>query len=235
MSDHVEAALRELARDVRTPAPGAAFEDAVRARIESMPPRRPTTRNRLRWIVAGVVALLLGGLAASPVGATVAEWLNFHGVMVRDGEPGSSDSPTVPSEPPSEPSPSGTAGSTFRPLTPQELGEPDGLSVGADGRLVSMSWTDGDRTIRLDQFEADLDPMFWKSSPDAVHVLVEGQDALWFPSPHEVVVTYDGGEPETYPARLAARTLVVPWAGRTVRLEGDLTLERAVQIAASLQ
>ena len=113
--------------------------------------------------------------------------------------------------------------------------EPDGLSVSADGRLVSMSWKDGDRTIRLDQFDAELDPMFWKSSPDVRYVRVNGQDALWFPSPHEVVVVYDGGDPETYPPRLAARTLVVPLAGLTLRLEGDLSLERAMQIASSLQ
>lgn len=229
MSDHVEAALRELAREVRTPAPSIGLEEAVRARIESTRARRP--RTRIRWIVAGVGALLLGGLAVSPVGATVAEWLNFHGVMVRDQDTGPSDIPVVPSEP----STSGTSRATFRPLVPKKLGEPDGLSVGAGGRLVSMSWTDGDRTIRLDQFEAELDPMFWKSSPDARHVLVDGRDALWFPSPHEVVVTDEGGDPETYPPRLAARTLVVPWAGLTVRLEGDLRLHRALQIAASLE
>jgi len=229
VSDHVEAALRELARDVRTPAPGAGLEEAVRARIESARPSRPRTRTR--WIVTGVVALLLTGLAVSPVGATVAEWLNFHGVMVRDQDTGLPGTPAVPSEP-STPE---TGRATFRPLVPEELGEPDGINVGAGGRLVSMSWTDGDQTIRLDQFKAELDPFFWKSSPDARLVLVNGQDALWFPSPHEVVVTYDGGDPETYPPRLAARTLVVPWAGLTVRLEGDLSLDRAVQIAGSLE
>ena len=230
MSDRVEAALRELAREVRTPAPGAGLEQAVLARIESKRPSRP--RTRLRWIVTGVVALLTG-LAVSPVGATVAEWLNVHGVMVREQDAGLPDTPTPTV--PSEPSTPETGRATFRPLVPEELGEPDGLSVGAGGRLVSMSWTRGDRTIRLDQFEADLDPMFWKSSPDAVHVLVEGQDAIWFPSPHEVVVTDEGGDPETYPPRLAARTLVVPWRGLTVRLEGAFSLDRAVQIAASLE
>ena len=229
MSDHVEAALRELAHDLRTPAPSAGLEEVVRARIESTQPSRP--RTGVRWIVTGVVALMVSGLAVSPVGATVVEWLGFHGVMVRDRDTGLPGTPAVPSEP----STPVTDDATFQPLVPEELGEPDGLSVGAGGRLVSMSWTDGDRTIRLDQFQAELDPMFWKSSPDAVHVLVDGQDALWFPSPHEVVVTDEGGDPETYPPRLAARTLVVPWAGLTVRLEGDLSVDRAVQIAASLE
>ena len=64
---------------------------------------------------------------------------------------------------------------------------------------------------------------------------VDGQDALWFPSPHEVVVTPEGGSPETYPPRLAARTLVVPRDRLTVRIEGDLRLDRAVRIAESLE
>jgi hypothetical protein len=176
----------------------------------------------------------LTGLAVSPVGAKVADWLNFHGVMVRDQDTGLPGTPTVPSEPsgPSEPS---TTRATFRPLVPAELGEPDGLSVGAGGRLVSMSWTVGDRKVRLDQFDAELDPMFWKSSPDPMLVRVAGRDALWFPTPHEVVVTAEGSDPEVYPPRLTARTLVVPRAGLTVRLEGNFGLERAVLIAASLQ
>jgi hypothetical protein len=228
MSERVEAALHELARDVRTPVPDPSLAATVRSRIEEPTPTRPGPR--VRWLVAVVVALLLSGLAVSPVGAKVAEWLDFHGVMVRDRDGGLSGTPTVPPEP----STSQTSRATFRPLVSSELGEPDGRTVGADGRLVSMSWADGDGTIRIDQFDAELDPMFWKSSPDAVHVLVGGGDAIWFPTPHEVVVTVEG-ELETYPPRLAASTLVVPWGGVTVRLEGDLELERAVEIVESLE
>jgi hypothetical protein len=229
MSDRLEAALRELARDVRTPAPDPHLADVVRQRIGA--PASTGSRGRVRWIAAAVVALLVSGLAVSPVGAKVAEWLDLGGVMVRDQDTELPGTPSVPSEP----SAAATSGATFRPLVPAELGEPDGLSVGADGGLVSMSWTDRGRTIRIDQVDAALDPMFWKSSPDAVHVLVDGQDALWFPSPHELVVTPEGGGPETYPPRLAARTLVVPRGGLTVRIEGDFPLERAVRIAASLE
>ncbi len=233
MSDHVETTLRELARDVRTPEPGPGLADAVLARVEPLPPRRP--RTRMRVVVSVVVALLLTGLAVSPVGAKVAEWLGFHGVMVRDQDTGLPGTPTVPSEPSTAPTTSPTLGATFRPLVPAVLGEPDGLSVRAGGRLVSMSWAVGGRTIRIDQFDAELDPMFWKSSPDAVYVQVDGREAIWFPSPHEVVVTPEGGDPESYPPRLAAHTLVVPREGLTVRLEGDLRLDRAVRIAASLE
>ena len=235
MSDPVDGALRELARDVRTPAPGPGLADAVHRRVAATASggtRGPFGRlGRSGRVAAVVLALLVAGLVVPPVGAKVAEWLDFGGVMVRDQDTELPGTPTVPTEP----SPSATTPATFRPLIPAELGEPDGLSVGAGGRLVSMSWTDRSRTIRIDQFDAALDPLFWKSSPDAVHVLVEGRDALWFPSPHEVVVTPEGGEPEMYPPRLAARTLVVPWGGVTVRIEGDLEVDRAVRIAASLE
>ncbi|WP_148573632.1 hypothetical protein [Nocardioides caldifontis] len=229
MSDHLESALRELARDVRTPAAPPGLTDAVLDRIEEGRSGHPAAR--LRWALAAVVGLLLAGLALSPVGAKVAEWLDFGGVMVRDDEPGTHGTPTVPSEPPA----ATPTSATLRPLVPSLLGEPDGTSVGADGGVVSMSWGSEKGTIRIDQFDATLDPVFWKTAPDAVHVQVRGDDALWFPTPHEVVVTPEGGDPQTHPPRLAARTLVVQTAGLTVRIEGDVTRARAVRIAASLE
>lgn len=176
------------------------------------------------------LAVLLAGLAVSPVGAKVADWLDFHGVMVRDDDAVPSGTPVVPSE-----APSALSGAAFDPLVPAELGPPDGVDVSDDGHLVSMSWNDGDATIRLDQFDADLDPYFWKSSPVAVHVDVAGRDALWFPVPHEVVLVPDGGPPETHAPRLAGQTLVVPWDGLTMRLEGTFELDRATEILSSLE
>lgn len=224
MSD-LETRLRDLAGDLRTPEPGPGLPDAVLARL-STPRRSP----RLRWAVvaAGVVALL--GLAVSPVGAKVADWLDFHGVMVRDDDTVPSGTPVVPSEPAAS-----VTGASFEPLVPAELGPPDGVSVSDDGDLVSMSWTVDGETVRLDQFAAGLDPFFWKSSPVAEHVDVGSRDALWFPVPHEVVVVPDGGDPETHPPRLAGRTLVLPVDGITLRLEGAVDLERAVEIMSSLE
>ncbi|WP_121252176.1 hypothetical protein [Nocardioides ferulae] len=226
-------ALRELARDLRTPAPGPGLVDEVLGRVAA--PGPAGSRRRARWLAPVVAVLLATGLGVSPVGAKVAEWLDFAGVMVRESDSGQESGPPGTPTVPAEPTATAATGATFRPLVPTALGEPDGLSVGADGRLVSMSWTQRGRTIRIDQFDAGLDPMFWKSAPDAVLVRVAGSDALWFPSPHEVVVTPEGDGPEAYPPRLAAHTLVVPLGGLTVRLEGDLTLRRAVRIAGSLE
>lgn len=225
MSDHVETLLCELAGDLRTPEPGPGLADAVIARVAE--PRRP---HRLRWAVVAAVVVALLGLAVSPVGAKVADWLDFHGVMVRDDDAVPSGTPVVPSE-----SPSTIQGAAFEPLVPAELGAPDGVRVSADGTLVSMSWTVAGRSVRLDQFDAGLDPYFWKSSPVVRHVDVDGQDALWFPEPHEVTVVPDGGDPETHAPRLAGQTLVLPVSGLTLRLEGPFGLARAVEILRSLE
>lgn len=227
MSDTLERDLRRLGEALRPPEPSAGLGDAVLARVSAAPER---SRRTFRWAVVAAAVVALLGLAASPVGARIVEWLDFHGVMVRDGGDVRSGSPVVPSE-----SPGTFAGAAFRPLVPAELGPPDGVEIGPDGTLVSMTWTDGGDTIRLEEFRGDLDPYFWKSSPRAEHVDIAGRDALWFPEPHEVVVVPEGGAPETHPPRLAGRTLVVPWDGVTLRLEGTLDLTRAVEILASLE
>ena len=65
------------------------------------------------------------------------------------------------------------------------------------------------------------------------YAAVAGNDALWFERPHEVVFLDDQGRPRTESARLAGHTLIWPVGDVTMRLEGDLSLERAVEIGSS--
>ncbi len=227
MSDTLEHGLRELSASLQVPPPSAGLADAVLGRVAITAPRR---RSRVRWAVVAAIVVALLGLAASPVGARIVEWLDFGGLMVRDGGGVPGGTPVVPSEPPGT-----SAGAAFRPLVPTELGPPDGVQVSRDGGRVSMTWSDAEGTIRLDQFDAELDPYFWKSSPVAEHVDVAGRDALWFPEPHAVIVVPDGGTPATHAPRLAGQTLVVPWDGVTMRLEGSFDLDRALEIISSLE
>jgi hypothetical protein len=117
---------------------------------------------------------------------------------------------------------------------PEQLGRPDGVGVSSDNRVVSLTWGVGAETVRLDQFDGTVDPLFWKSSPDAEHVSVLDGDALWLPGPHEVTVVPDEGDRFTVQPRLAAQTLVWTRGGITLRLEGDLTRAEAVAIAESV-
>ncbi len=231
MSDPVELGLRELARDLHVDVP-ADLEQRVLARVASEPLPK-AGRRLLRWLAGLLVALLGVGVVASPVGATIREWFGFHGVVVSEEEPSATGDPVVPTEPSGLSLSEATRLAGFGPHVPELLGAPDGISVSADRRLVSLTWGRGAQTVRLDQFAAELAPHFWKASRDFELVQVLGGDALWFPTSHDVAVLRDDGTSETFAPRLAAQTLVWPRGAVTLRLEGALTKEQAVELAES--
>jgi hypothetical protein len=215
--------------------------EAVVARVSAQGlPRGGRLRARRSALVAAVVAALLSGLAVEPVRAQLADWFGFAGVRVhRD------PSAVPPSPSPSSSSPSGSpsAGSVsleraralvrFRVRVPAALGPPRTVQVSADRRVVSMTWATPMGPVRLDQFDGRLDYAFAKSAPDVTWLQVKGEPALWFDEPHAVAVVA-GESSRTSPPRLAARTLIWESAGVTMRLEGDLTQERALAVAASV-
>jgi hypothetical protein len=181
-----------------------------------------------------MTGVLLALVLTPPVRATVAEWFGF-GVVVRPGPP-------IPSAPPP---PSATGSLTleeaarlvrFSPAVPRALGEPDGVEVAPDGRLVALSWNGQGGTRRLDEFEGQMAPMFVKSVARAgvEYVEVNGRTALWFPEPHEIELIDENGVERTATARPAGPTLVWESAGVTLRLEGVPDLRRAIEIARSV-
>jgi len=240
MSDVLETTLRELAQDIRVETPEESLVARVMTRLADEPvPRRSRTaiavawaRGSGRWVVALLAGLLVAGLAVSPVGAAVSEWFGFHGVVVSERDPGSGE-PVVPSEPDALTLRDAGELVGFALRVPSVLGEPDGVTVSADRRLVSMSWATTGGTVRLDQFDGTIEPTFWKTSRDFEIVSVLDRDGLWFPTPHEVVVLPADGAVQTIAPRLAAQTLVWPRGGVTLRLEGSLTRAAAVDIAES--
>lgn len=254
MDEHVvtlERELRELAAALTVTPVGAGLDDAVLARLvgEPVPTGSLPGPVRLFEDVAGwfrarwraVVSLLVGlGLSLAlvpPVRATVAEWFDFRGVVVRQApdSPGPLPTPTVP-----EVSPSGTleeAGQMvgFTPLVPSTLGPPTAVEVSADRELLSMSWTRSDGVFRLDEFDGQVDPMFAKTIESAEYVDMAGGFGLWLPTPHEVVVITHDGEERELTSRVAAQTLVWEMGGTTLRLEGKMSKRRALEIAASVR
>ena len=122
----------------------------------------------------------------------------------------------------------------FTVSVPEELGEPDGVEVSPDRRMVSMSWTtDQEGALRLDQFAAGLDFSVIKTAPDVFYAAVNDTDALWFEDPHEVALLEPDGTTVIHSARLAGHTLIWQEGGVTLRMEGDVDLSRAVDIAES--
>lgn len=244
--DALATELVALGRMVPVPVPGLGLEAAVLARVAPLPSPAETgaaqrwwrraadgLAGRRRTVAAAALALVVGLLAAPPVRAAVADWFGFAGVLVQRGAgPDTSATPTPPSA-----SGGGLAAARrlvrFEPVVLTALGRPDAVEVSADRRALSMSWTGPDGPLRLDQFDGRLDYTFAKTAPDAKFTTVDGDVALWFPSPHEVVLLDPDGTRRTESARLAGRTLIWERDGTTLRLEGDVDLDRARRIAAS--
>jgi len=241
----IEHALRDLAEALVAPVVDASMLNRVQAAIslDPVPTESPLkaafesawlwSKARMKWLVALVSAVLLTGITVSPVGAEVAEWFGFHGVIVveRDGAP--TGNPAVPAVEGKLTVEEAARLAGFEPKVPSLLGIPDDVAAESQREVVSMSWGSQEGAIRLDQFEADLSPLFWKSTRRAELVQLDDGEGLWFPVPHEVVILGPDGE-IAVPARLAATTLIWPQDGRTLRLEGSFTRTEAIQIANSV-
>jgi len=247
--DELAADLSVLGRSITQTAPGTGLTLAVMARLSDVPtPVIASRQRRLLRRVAGalaghrrrtvvvVTAILLALLGTPPVRAAVADWFGFAGVSVRlDPTPG----PTVASSPPTVDATTALAQVrelvAFEPVVPAALGSPQGVQVSTDRRLLSMSWTDPDAgAVRLDQFDGRLDYAFAKTAPGVEFTTVAGSFAMWFDKPHEVVVLNADGTRRTETARLAGHTLIWEYGQTALRLEGDLTLARAIEIASSV-
>lgn len=240
-------ALRDLAAGIEIAPPSADLTAAVLRRVAAAPvPQRSRVqvaiggahewlRTRLRWVVGLLLSLSLVGVGVSPVGAAVAEWFGFHGIVVTTDPDAPTGDPDVPRAEGGLTLPQAAALAGFRPEVPEQLGEPDDIGVSADRRLVSMSWDTVAGAVRLDQFDAELAPFFWKATREVELVRVGDHEGLWFPGPHEVVVLGESGEEESVPPRLAAQTLIWADGARTLRLEGEFTLAEAVSIAESVR
>ena len=245
----LEDELRALGRDLAVPTTdlaGSVLARLAGAPAPAAPGRWSRTAGRLgRWGRArwrALVAVLVGGLVvvgvATPVGATVARWFTFGGVEVVQGPlpPGMSSAPAATNP---------TAGSTrmtlaaagdlvgFTPKLPTALGPPTGIEVSADRRVLSLLWPDG---LRLDEFIGSPAPIFVKKYAEAIQFTsVDGTEALWFAAPHELLYVDADGRTLQEPARTAAQTLLWTDGPLTLRLEGAGGLDRAVQIAGSVE
>jgi len=195
-----------------------------------------------------MAALMIGLGLTPPVRAAVVEWLGIGGVLIKTS-PALPSSPGRPSEPASpEPEPGGGRDVSldqartlvaFTVGVPGALGTPDSIAVSADRRVVSMDWGSGADRIHLDQFDGTISWVFVKRTWITVTPTnVSGRDAVWIADAHEIAYVDRDGQERRAQARTSGPSLV--WEHPTVanpvtsRLEGDVTLERAVTVAESL-
>jgi hypothetical protein len=204
--------------------------DDVRARLETPPRRRVRWRPALAYALAAVLAAFAVTMAASPdARSAVLEWLGLKSVRVERGEPRPTDSglrlgTPVTLEQARERIP-------FLAL-PGALGEPEAVHVGRDS--VALVYPG---PLLVQEFPARVEPFIEKTvgmGARLERLRVDGAPAYWIEGAHGFAYD-DGGEGRFEEQRIAGNTLLVERAdGLLVRVEGDLSRERAVEVAGSV-
>jgi hypothetical protein len=233
--------LRDLGPWLVTPAPPD-VRTAVRARLSTGTPRRSSGR----WLAAAAALLVALTIAVlPPTGTAVAHAasaiLRFAGIEF-DSTPGTDPLPATPSPLPGIHSAAldeARRQARFPIGVPARLGPPESVqladpdSTGAP-RVVSLLYRGG--TVRLDEFDGQLEPFFIKGIAvgGANWTTVNGNQAVWIPTPHLVAYVDRDGVRHEETARLAAATLIWNDTAVTYRLEGPFTLDEALAIAGSI-
>lgn len=218
IDDQAEAALRDLGRRIHVPEP-----PDVTAQVLT---RINAPRRRNRWLTALAAAITASAIAfaVSPtVRAGVQQLLEFAGVEFRTEAP-RSVAPPLPSQDVSldearEQMP-------FEIHLPEELGTPDQVTV-HEGRFVSLRYGG----LRLDQFDGTISSTVGKLVHQQGVEQVDGK--IWIPYPHVFFYIGRDGQWHTEEPRLTGQTLLWQRGQVTMRLEGDLTKEKALEISAS--
>jgi hypothetical protein len=229
--------------------------------LPARPGIHPTPWYQNRWAVAAAAVILaLAALVAyQPSRDTIANWLNLHTRIQRVPV-----LPTPSPLPPGPLgtrlglggySTLATAGGAVKwhVLVPSSLGSPDEvyLQLAPDGPPqgevtlvysgrpgIPISAQTGVGVLVTEARGAVSAEFFGKTvGPDTTvdPVTVAGHKGYWFAGkPHVFVFIDAGGNPRYETSRLATNTLLIDVDGTIVRIEGDLTKDQALQIAASL-
>lgn len=240
----LELALTELGRSIEFPAtPDIASR--VRERIAGeRPPRRVIPVRRTLVIAVALVAVAVGALMAVPgTRAAILEFFGVRGVAIERVE----TLPTVPKkvdlnlgEPVSLERTRELA--DFEVVTPEALGEPDEVyfSDFPPGGMVSFVYGSSEEPrALLTQFRATFDDTFLKkleATTNVEHVGVNDQPGVFLSGPPHVFAYLDSnGQYREETMRLVGNVLLWERRPLTLRLEGDMTRDEALEIARSVR
>jgi hypothetical protein len=241
--DRLETRLAELALEVEYP-PTPELAAAVRRRLEAHAPRRSRSRRALALAIS--LALLAGGAAAAAVPAVrhaVGDLFGLRGATVG----------RVPRTPPAP----ATAGRDLGPrVTLAEARRLAGFpillahdtrlgTVGAvhlartpgGGARVTFVYRGGDVTLSelRGSTQRDLVRKLTPPSSPIGRVRVNGEPGLYVAGPHVVLFREASGQIVEDRARTAGRVLLWQRGPLLLRLEADVGLTRALQIARSVR
>ncbi len=242
----LERALLALGRELEVPEPPD-FEPRV---LDALEAPMPWSRPRLRVAVALVAVLVAGLLAALAVPEARSALARFFHI-------GAAQIEVVDELPPVAPQPPeldmGAARGERVSLAEArrragddllELEqEPDSVYVGPRDSVWFLYGAPGGgvRLLVAQTPRLSIDDGFIVKKLAAAGTAVEGTTVRGRPAyflsgePHEVLLVDEYGVPVVETIRLARDVLLWEEGGRTLRLEGDLTLDGAVEIAESLR
>lgn len=243
--ERFEHAVSSIAAELPYPAtPDVA--GAVRAHLQVDRPRPWRLR---RWAVAALIALLfalLVAIAVPPVRAALLRVLRIGAIQINlidDPQQASLPAAAAQRQPVSiidlgeEIGLAEAAGviTLANPPFPPGLGEPDavyGQNLLFREPVVSFFWrARGERPqILLTQIGLPQFALKWAAGEQVAEIEVRGRPAIWIAGPHRLDLVSGAAEHVT---AIASNVLIWDNGQMTFRLEADMTLEEALQIAES--
>jgi hypothetical protein len=222
---------------------------------------RPRSWYGSRWALAAaaVIVILAALLAYPPTRTAIADWVNLHTSINR-----TTTLPTPSPLPPGPLGsrlglgdhvtlPAARSAVKWRVLVPGSLGQPDEVYLqnppdGPDLGEVTLVYSSSTGipvsgqtgvSVLVTEARGSVDQNFFGKTvgPGTTiePVTVDGHQGWWIAGqPHAFFFDDAAGNPRLETLRLATNTLIVDEGGTIVRIEGDLTRQQALDLAASL-
>jgi hypothetical protein len=224
----LERELRALAGFVDLPGERE-LVPAVRARLGQAQARRLVPWRRIAGVAALVLVVGLAATMAVPDARTaVLRFLGLKGVTVIrvDELPPASTTPHVFGESVSLAGARRIVG--FRPLLPEDLGAPDDVRINRfSPYFIVLLYGRPNVRLRLTETSGGVIQKYAQFAQRVERVEVDGQPGIWVEGEHVVA------EPFGMP-RLSGNVLLWEQGDLTLRLEGRLDKEQALDIARSV-
>ena len=238
----LESDLRSLASSVEWPGEPDVTGAVARRSADDAVPRR-SRRRGVALALAVVLAVMLAVLAVPPARTAILDWLGIGGARIVRVE----ELPALDPVPGLEILGDRVDLATARaragfPFSDPPDGEPapDEIRV-APGIRVSYLWREGERVrLLLTQFPGSVDnPALVKklvgASTSVEELEVDGDPAVWLEGgPHVIFFLAPEGDVRDDQGWLAGNTLLVDRSGITVRVEGSLDRDEAVDLVRAL-
>jgi hypothetical protein len=239
----LERQLASLGASIEWPEPPDVAATVVARLGGTTQPRRRARRRRLALVLAVLVAALVAVLAVPPARTAIFDWLGIGGAQIVrvDELPALQPEPglEILGEPVSLERARSQAGFALAP-PPDDEPAPDEIRV-TPGARVSYIWRDGDRVrLLVTQFPGSAsDPGLLKKlvthTTSIEQLVVDGDRAVWLEGgPHVVLFVAPDGNVRDDLGWLAGNTLLVDHDGVTIRVEGDLEQDDAVDLVQAM-